>query len=66
MGDMPGMASSEVTSRTLASSRPNVLKNELYPNRNSLTTVGESVRVLPTMTWWILLSSFVPFSARAG
>jgi hypothetical protein len=47
--DMPGMPSSEVMSRTNADSRPNVLKNELKPNLNSLTTVGESVRVLPTI-----------------
>src|ERR1051325_283200 len=41
--DTPGMLSSETTSRTNASSRPKVLKNELYPKRSSLSTVGDTV-----------------------
>jgi len=41
--DTPGISSSETTSRTKASSRPKVLKKELYPKRNSFSTVGDSV-----------------------
>src|SRR5678810_227410 len=41
--DTPGMPSSVTTSRTKASSRPNVLKKELNPKRASLSRVGDSV-----------------------
>ena len=60
------MASSDTTSRVNASSRPNVLKKELNPKRNSLSTVGEIVRVLPIITWCTVLSSFEPFNFSAG
>ena len=63
---MPGMASSDTTSRVYASSRPNVLKKELNPKRNSLSTVGDIVRVLPIITWCTVLSSFEPFNFSAG
>ena len=64
--DTPGMASSDTTSRSNASSRPNVLKKELNPKRNSFSSVGDSVRVLPTITWCTVFSSFEPFNLSAG
>jgi hypothetical protein len=42
------------------------LKKELNPKRTSLSTVGDSVYVLPIITWWIVLSSFEPFNFSAG
>src|SRR5437773_10743682 len=42
----PGIFSAATTSRANASSRPNVLKKSLSPQRNSLSTEDERISVL--------------------
>src|SRR3989442_4498066 len=59
----PGIFSSPTTFRTKASSVPSVLKNLLYPNRNSLTMVGAKTRVLLATSCFTCVTTLVPVCA---
>src|SRR6266480_5884569 len=54
------------TSRLYCSSCERLLKNFVAPKRSSLTTLGESVRVLDTITCLTFVSTTWPLSFRFG
>src|SRR6266851_2546400 len=64
--DTPGIFNSLITSRTPANSPTPLLLNRLTPNRKSLTSAGDSVRVLETIACQGSFKVFPPFKFTPG